>query len=421
MTTTLPTAACPDCAQPTVTTGLGRPWCPSCDWNLDATVPVFFGWGWLDRRLHRVAVRLNATQFAALADGPLTPGTTTAARLTTMAAAVLLLAGVLAVAVLGVWLVVVDFFSVSTVLGVVLLGVAYFLRPRLGRLSALVEDRARLEPAQAPQLFALVERVAVAVGAPTPQVLILGYDLNAFTTTVGLRRTRVLSLGLPLWATLAPQERVALLGHELGHFVNGDVRRGPLTLVAETTLARVADLFRLDGGRGGGFIEVVVAFLTRQLGRLVAGAARALQLLLVWTSQRDSQRAEYLADEIGARAGGTEAAIGLADHGVFLVSIDTVVRREARAGNGMAAWYRAAQVARVNLAAVRPVLRRLSRHTEASLNASHPPTGLRAEMLERRPRQDAAVTLSEVTAAAIDQELAGYQKRAVRELRDQEL
>lgn len=378
--------------------------------------PALSGWRWIDRRLHRVAGHLTDAQFAALADAPLSPRTMTAARLTTMAAAVVLLLGVLAIAVLGLWLLFFDFFSLSTVLGALLIGVALVLRPRLGRLSDLTGQGIVVDPGDSPQLFALVKRVATAVEAPPPQVLMIGYDLNAFTTAVGVRRTRVLCVGLPLWATLEPQERVALLGHELSHFVNGDVRRGPLTQVAETTLGRVAGLFAIDGTAGRGFIEYVAAIITRVLGRLVSTTARALQLLLVWTSQRDSQRAEYLADEMAAHASGTDAAVGLANYLVARTSIDTVVRREARAGNGMPAWRDAARVARANQAPNLPVLRRLTRHTEVSLYASHPPTGLRAEMLERRPRQAAAVTLTESEAARIDDELAVHQKRVLREL-----
>jgi heat shock protein HtpX len=340
----------------------------------------------------------------------------TAARLTTLAAAIVLLAGVFAIAVLGLWLILVDFFSFATVLGALLIGVAVVLRPRLGRLSDLTGQGVIVRPDQVPQLFGLVKRVATAVGAPLPQVLVVGHSLNAFTTAVGLRRTRVLSVGLPLWATLEPQERVALLGHELSHFVNGDVRRGPLVQVTETTLHRVAHLFTIDGNMGNGLIEYVTALITRTIGLLVSGTARALQLLLVWTSQRDSQRAEYLADEMAAQAGGTDAAVGLADYLVVMESIDTVVRREARAGNGMSAWHDATRVARANLAANLPLLRRLTRHTEVSLYASHPPAGLRAEMLERRPRQAAAVMLTEPEAARIDAELATHQKRTIREL-----
>jgi heat shock protein HtpX len=399
-----------------VTTGLRQPWCPSCDWNLDQSTPVLFGWRWLDRRLHRVATRLTETQFAALADARLSPRTATAARTITTAAALLLLAGIVALAVLGVWLLVVDFFSLFTVLGAVLLGVAFLLRPRLGRLSDLTDQRVSVDPERAPHLFALVERVAAAIGAPMPQVLLLDHRLNAFTITVGVRRTRVLCLGLPLWATLEPQQRVALLGHELGHFVNGDVRRGPLVHVAETTLGRVARMFATDGMAGGGFIELVVSLITRVLGRLVSATAQTLQVLLVWISQRDSQRAEYLADELAARVGGTAAAVALADHLVILASIDTVVRREARAGNGMSAWREAAGVARANLTEKLPLLRRVTCRTEVSLYASHPPSGLRAQMLERRPSQTAVVTLTDLDAADIDRELAEHQRRVVREL-----
>jgi Zn-dependent protease with chaperone function len=414
--TAAPSAVCPRCAASTVAIGLRKPWCPGCDWNLDQEPPVVFGLAAVDRRLYRVARRLTEGQFEGLVNRPLAPRTMTAARLTTLTAAVVLLAGVLATAVLGVWLVLVDFFSFSTVFGALLIGVAVVLRPRLGRLATLAQRGVFVTPEQAPQLYALVKRVADAVNAPAPQRLMIGYDLNAFTTAVGLRRTRVLCFGLPLWATLSPQERVALIGHELGHFMNGDVRRGPLTEVAVTTLDRVAYLFTSERSLRGGFVEYIVELITQVLSHLVAGTARTLQLLLVWTSQRDSQRAEYLADEMAARVAGTDAAVGLADHLVMTASIDTVVRREARAGNGMSSWHDAARAARGNLAAKLPLLRRLTRHTDVSLYYSHPPAGLRAEMLERRPRLAAAVTLTETEAARIDGELAVHQKRVLREL-----
>jgi heat shock protein HtpX len=250
------------------------------------------------------------------------------------------------------------------------------------------------------------------VSAPLPHVVLIGQDLNASTTTVGLRRRRVLRLGLPLFATLDPQERVALIGHELGHFVNGDVRRGPLTHTARTTLGRVAGLFAPPEHGYRGIIEAIAG----SIGSFLSRTALLLQTLLLWTSLRDSQRAEYLADELGARAGGTAAAIRLADHLLLVTPIDTVIRREARAGNGMPAWRAAAATARTNLAADVPVLRRLSRHTEASLFASHPPTGRRAEMLERRPAHPPATTLDEATSARIDEELKPFTDRVRRVL-----
>ncbi|GIM93433.1 M48 family metalloprotease [Paractinoplanes toevensis] len=302
----------------------------------------------------------------------------------------------------------------SKALGLLLLGVAIVLRPRLGRLAALSDGTRQADRSTSPELFALVERVAAAIGAPAPHVVLLGYELNAFTTTVGLRRRRVLYLGVPLWATLDPQERVALIGHELGHFVNGDVRRGPLTLVAETTLAQVAGLFAPAGPGVGGFVEAV----SRSIGWVISRAAMLLQLVLLWTSLGDSQRAEYLADELGARAGGTAAAVRLSDHLLLHTAIDTVIQREARAGHGMAAWRTASDAARTNQAPNLPLLRQLSRHTEASLFGSHPPSGLRSEMLEKRPAHPAAVTLVEPVSARIDAEMGSFADRVRRVVAD---
>ncbi|MFG1996132.1 hypothetical protein ACGFJ7_39775 [Actinoplanes sp. NPDC048988] len=71
----------------------------------------------------------------------------------------------------------------------------------------------------------------------------------------------------------------------------------------------------------------------------------------------------------------------------------------------------AARIARANQAAGLPALRLLSRRAGASLSASHPPAGLRAEMLERRPQRPAAVTLTAAESARIGAELAPYAER----------
>jgi heat shock protein HtpX len=414
VTTTPARTACPRCSEPTVSLGLAHPWCAACDWNLDRALPSVVGWKWIDRRLHRVATRLTDGQFTALADGPLVRGSMSAARAVTIGAALTLIAGVFAIAAAGVWLLCFEPGFVAKGLGVVLLGTAVVLRPRLGRLATASEDARQVERTAAPELFGLVERVAIEVSAPLPHVVLIGQDLNASTTTVGLRRRRVLRLGLPLFATLDPQERVALIGHELGHFVNGDVRRGPLTHTARTTLGRVAALFAPPEHGYRGIIDAV----SRSIGGFLSRTALLLQTLLLWTSLRDSQRAEYLADELGARAGGSDAAIRLTDHLLLTEAITTVIQREARAGNGIRAWRAAADTARANQATRIPLLRRLSRRTEPSLFASHPPQGLRSEMLERRPRHPAAVHLSEAASARIDGELAGSEARVRRVLAD---
>jgi Zn-dependent protease with chaperone function len=404
---------CPRCAVALHSARSAQAWCPACEWNLDAFEPrrrpAELGWRWIDRLTHRVAYRLTARQFARLADRPIERRAYPAARILVLVAAVFLLGLVLAMFTAGIWLILYDFPRFTIVPGVVLVALAIALRPRLGKVP---EDVELLDPERVPALAELVELVCAEVGAPVPHLVGVSADHGAYTTSVGWRRERLLCLGLPFWAVLDEQERVALLGHEMAHFVNGDVRRAPLEGMALTTLGEVAHLTAPERGGDGGLLGLLTTVIQGVLSSVVFAA----HLLLVWISQRDAQRAEYRADELAARAGGTEAAVRLSDVLLLHDAVDTVVRREARAGRGAEAWRAAARVARANLAGSLPGLRQLSRRDEVSLFASHPPAGLRSAMLEHRPAQAAAVVLTEAWSARIDDELAEHVESVRREL-----
>ncbi|MGW0436393.1 M48 family metallopeptidase [Micromonospora sp. NPDC003197] len=271
------TSTCARCSSATVSIRGAIPWCPRCEWNLDRYDPNHrapeFGWRWVDRRTHQLAYRLTRRQFTELAEQSLDRPRLNLARITTVTVSLLLVAGVVALAVGGGWLVTYRFPSLATVFGVAALGLAIALRPRLGKLDPLLDVLPR---DQAPALHQLIDEVATAVGAPRPDVVAVDNTFNAYATSVGLRRRRVLCLGLPLWGSLGPQERVALLGHELGHFVNGDIRRGLLTQPAFTMLGSAADLVRpidtVGGGDGVGFVGVIGDMLQSVLSRLLFGA-----------------------------------------------------------------------------------------------------------------------------------------------------
>lgn len=411
-------AACPSCREATVTHGDAAPWCSSRAWNLDAFEAgrrgPEFGWSRVDRFTHRVAYRLTRRQFTALVDKPLEPGPVTVARVVTLAAAALTLGVIAALTVAGLWLLLHDFPRPATILGAILLLALVYLRPRFGRLDP---EFTELDRTTAPALFDLVERVCVATGAAMPDLIGVDGTVNAYSTTVGIRRRRVLCLGLPLWSVLDPQERVALVGHELGHFVNGDVRRGLLTQVAVRTLGQAAMLTAPGGGtRGGSIIEIVADALAHVLQWTVSRLLFGVHLVILWVSQRDSQRAEYLADEFAARAAGAAAAERLCQVLTLHDSIDMVICREARAQHGPAAWRAAADEVRRQAAPSLKTREQLTCRDQASLFASHPPTGLRSSMLARRPNRSAAVVLTEQQLDRIDGEPAGIAARTGRDL-----
>ncbi|ATO18118.1 peptidase M48 [Micromonospora sp. WMMA2032] len=413
------TGACPRCGRTPVSLDGALPWCAGCDWNLDAydadRRPPEFGWSWVDRRTHRLATRLTRRQYAALVGRPLESTGRSLAGAVTVGMSLLLLLGVVGVAVAGVWLLVAyPFPNLAVVGGVALIALAVALRPRFGRLDPDLEV---LTPEEAPELHALIREVATAVDAPLPHLVGVDDDINAYATSVGLRRRRVLGLGLPLWGALDGPARVALLGHELGHFVNGDIRRGPVTQPALTMLGNAADLFR---PRGDTQADGLLAMVGEWLGRLVSWTLSRLlfagHVVLVATALRDSQRAEYLADEMAARAAGTAGATRLIDVLLRTESVAMVVRNAVRGGQGPATW-RVGMNRSLDGAAERlPLERQLTIREDASLFASHPPAGLRHRMLTARSPWQPAVELTEERAARIDAELARHYERAGRAL-----
>ncbi len=132
----------------------------------------------------------------------------------------------------------------------------------------------------------------------------------------------------------------------------------------------------------------------------------AAQMCMTAMALRSRQRAEYYADSLSAWAGGTEAAIGLLDVALLAEGMYTMVRAAARRSDHAADWVAAGWTAQAQLASRIPRLRQLDKRDSASLFNTHPPSGLRAQMLESRPYLAPAVVLTESASAAIDAELA---------------
>ncbi len=360
----------------------------------------------------RSAYRLNEQQFAVLSGRPIDKLGLSGARaaLTLISLGALLIEA--AFVVVALWLIV----SVRTfaldIIAVVLLLVAFALRPRFGRLSKYAEP---VDPADLPALQRLITTVATEIGAPAPDVLLFDSGFNASTGTYGLRRRKYLRIGLPLWLSLKPQEQVALIAHELGHFVNGDVRRGPLTQYAFSFLGNLAVMTKPDsgqsrytrGGRGrGASMAVLGDLLTRPIMAMISFVFGLLQLFIEWLGVRASHHAEYAADAMAARvAGGVETA-GLIDALMLREACITVLRRASYAGAAPDSWRQALLDGRGEVAPRIQRLRQLSMRDEASLARSHPPHGLRARLVESRATGTARFVLTAFESAQIDAELA---------------
>ncbi|MER7468161.1 M48 family metallopeptidase [Streptomyces sp. NPDC097981] len=417
---------CPECGAPVPVDERYVDWCAACDWNVDPGAPEPEP-GRMPAARRRLAHAYGEQLAAEMEQGrsQSRPVGRDAATLVAFVLSLVVHGVTVVLAVTGILLVVSGWDTgVQPVLGALLLGLAALLRPRPVRLP---KDARVLYRADAPRLFALIDEVGAAVGTPGVHAVVVDPKANASVTTYGLRARRMMVLGLGLWEILSPQERVALLGHELGHFAHGDTRRGIVTGGALHALATW--YYVLAPTPPSGLLDRFVNAVTF----LPRWAVYGLLVLLDHLTLRASQRAEYLADVSAARVGSTEAAVGLMDRLLVGPAVGPELRRESVAAQvqggsaGREARERAEQGLWERLALRMGAvpeheyerLRRVAARRGHSVDSTHPPTHLRRRCAAAGGPYPAQVTYDEGCAAAVAQELAPARAAlAIRVIRD---
>lgn len=245
------------------------------------------------------------------------------------------------------------------------------MRPRLPRLHVPALTRVEL-----PALFRVLDRIAEALRSPKIDGVVVTGDVNAGYGRYGWRQRRILFLGLPLLAASSPAERLALLGHELGHGINGDPSRGLFLRGAITSLLEGHAVLEpesiLPGPEDGlgSYISIPFRLVQLLLSRGLLGLA-FLQLTLCY---RDGQRAEYYADGVAANLAGSAAVLS-----GFRLDF-------AANGAGSMTWLGNDPVGTIatKLQSTPPReierLRRVEQLEGSRLDATHPPTFAREEV-----------------------------------------
>jgi|GEM_PF-378276 len=411
---------CPTCHIPLPVHPGYVTWCERCDWNLQpsgsaapvaGTTRLYAGLG---RRLSR---HLYTTLLVAPALGPrLTPAILLAFLLAggvhALTVALALLGGLLIGGNWGSW-------GIDGI-GLLLLGLAWFVRPRFPQLAP--DDRDRLVTrTQCPTLYQVTDRVCAALGTPPPAFIVIDSRYNAALSRVGWRWQPVLRLGLPLLAVLDPAEQVALLGHELAHAVNRDLTRSYVVGTALESLQTWYYVLQPDYevARAGGCLDAVATLISRLLLLTVASGIRLLYSGLLHLLWRNTQRAEYLADSLAATVSGTAGVLGLLDklplHGAYRGAVQHI----ALTGHPQ----QLIAELRHRVATVPPRerarLHRVAVLEEARLDSTHPPTAWRINLLRARPVVQPPVTLDAAHAATLAGELAALEPRVAAEVLDQ--
>jgi heat shock protein HtpX len=176
-----------------------------------------------------------------------------------------------------------------------------------------------VQPADHPQLMNVVQELSIAANVPVPAVYLIDDSApNAFATGRDPRHASV-AVTTGLLDKLDREELQGVIGHEMSHVRNFDIRFALLVAVLVGSIALISDLFLrgflrvgLFGGRGrdrgggGGILVLVMIVLAVVFAIFAPIFARLVQLAV-------SRQREYLADassvELTRNPSGLERAL----------------------------------------------------------------------------------------------------------------
>lgn len=423
------TQSCPECGATVPRDARFVTWCDTCGWNalvgserMRHTGPGGLADRWRERMVLSFARRAHA-EMLARPTGTGSPWPGRCARV--VAALVLTVAAGFVAAVLW-WTVRGTGFwhwpgAVAGILVSAALVAGLRRRPDPDVLTLL--------PEQAPGLHEVVSVLAGRVGAPTPARVHVGTADNAWVHLPLTARRPELTIGLQLWARLDWDERTALLGHELAHLAGRDLPSRRVVLLGRHLLVRTVlvlwpGAYDLSGLReemrhwGWGTSNQVPRLLEQvaaMVQRVAALPALGTLLLLDVLEGAAGQRREYAADLGAARLAGSRATssllTGLLDSRGWRTTVASAVRR------GEDPWAALASLGRLpdhELAR----LRRCTADERVRADASHPPTHLRLDLVERLPASPETVAVPPSLREVVDREVAVAQRLLRRTLED---
>lgn len=407
---------CPDCGHQIRVDRRYVTWCDKCDWNLDPTTLNDPTPAWRLKLEHRLAESLYRELESGAVHRPGWDAARVAAHLLSALILLIPLVGFLTgIALLAfyrpLWF--------SILLSLLAFAMAFAFRPRA---ADLPENVHLVHRDEAPTLYAVLDELATAVGTRKVAAVAVSAEANVWYQQIGWRFRPVIGIGLPLWAGLRPQERIAILAHELGHGRHGDARSGWLVGSAWSVLEGLRETFSEQDfdrvKREHGYDDFTGATLfSRMLNSTVGVLVRGVAWLLERLRLRSDQRAEYLADRKAGEIAGSEAAVHALERSLLADASFRAMERALRFPTEVE------PLEAVRRAVTEVPAREIERHVRASriretrTDSTHPPTYLRARLLRTRPATTAQVVLSTDKSRAIDRELAPAAQKVLDELR----
>ena len=222
----------------------------------------------------------------------------------------------------------------------------------------------RVTSAEEPMLHNVVEEMAIAAGITRPQLFVIDTDaLNAFATGMSPARSAI-GVTRGLLNSLNREELQGVIGHEMGHIVNWDIRYATAVGVIVGLIALVSD---------GALRSLYFSGRSRNSGKAGGSAALVMLALMAFAALAPvfaflvqmavSRQREFLADATSVR---------LTRHPEGLIAALEKLAATAEP-------FRGANRATQHMFIVNPL--RNFRERSSRLSATHPPLALRINRL----------------------------------------
>jgi heat shock protein HtpX len=187
----------------------------------------------------------------------------------------------------------------ATVGAAIWIVIAYFFNQNMISAVTGSEPVTRKEE---PRLYNILENLCVSRGIPMPQLKIMDSEaLNAFASGMN-RRQYSITVTTGLLDRLNDQEIEAVLGHELTHIRNGDVRMMVVAMIIAGAVSFFGELvFRMFVNSGGGFRYRSSSNDKKGGGAIIAILIAVALIIVAWilsvvVRMALSRSREYLAD-----------------------------------------------------------------------------------------------------------------------------
>lgn len=189
---------------------------------------------------------------------------------------------------------------VATSISILYSWISYF---NSDKMVLAVSGAREVKKADSPELYRVVENLAITAGLPTPRVYIISDSApNAFATGRDPEHA-VVCVTEGLLQKLEKRELEGVIAHELSHIGNYDIRMMSLIAVLVSVIALLSDFFlrwgfffggdRDDNNNNGGQAQMIFMLLAIVLAIVAPIIGLLIQLAV-------SRKREYLADASGA-------------------------------------------------------------------------------------------------------------------------